>query len=160
VRSASKLTTVGGHSRKIRRIHGIEQPRIADGRGSHARLFRRLVAAYVRELGGEDSLSELDKGQIAQLVTIEVRLASLRQAVLEGKDVPDDVVIRLGSEHRRALNALRSKAKAKPAMPSIDELFAVKASGAESFFRGSPQSMVSIPGPAGKRSSNRRTVCQ
>jgi hypothetical protein len=126
------VATAARSHRRIRRVLGVELPRVSDGRSADARLFRRLVEVYVRELGGEATLTEFDKAQISQLVIIEVRLSSLRKDVLEGRDVPADKIIRLSSEHRRVLSGLRAKATVKPpAGPSLDELFAVDEARAE-----------------------------
>lgn len=107
--------------RPLLRICGIEMPR-ADGRGAESRLFRRRVMAYVGECGGEAALSEFDKGQIAALATIEVRISAIRKTMLQGDDVASDELIRLTSESRRILNGLRAKAtKSKPTAPTMRE---------------------------------------
>src|SRR5579871_2062799 len=104
----------GPRGKGLRRIHGIEVPRVVDGRRAETRLFRRRIQAYVIELGGEANLNEFDRGQVAQLATIEVRIASIRKAMLDGDTVASDELIRLASESRRILNGLRAKAgKAK-----------------------------------------------
>ena len=108
---AKRRAVRGG--RPLLLVHGIEMPR-ADGRAVESRLFRRRVMAYVAELGGEETLTEFDRGQIAALATIEVRISAIRKTMLQGNDVASDELIRLSSESRRILNALRSKAKAKP----------------------------------------------
>lgn len=115
-----RRSTVRG--RKLNRVLGIELPRVTDARSSEARLFRRLATAYVSALGGEGALSALDRAQVADLCTNGVKLAELRKAVLNGRDVPADELVRLSSENRRIFNDLRARtAKAKPAGDPLKE---------------------------------------
>jgi hypothetical protein len=110
--------------RRIRRVLGVEQPRV-DGRASQARLFRRLTMSYVAELGGETNLSEFDRQQVAKLCAIDVRLADLRKQDLHGRAVESDLIIRLTGEHRRLLTELRAKTRKKPpSATSLVELLA------------------------------------
>jgi hypothetical protein len=106
----------GPRGKPLHRVHGIELPRVVDRRRAESRLFRRRIEAYVAECGGESVLSEFDRGQIAALATIEVRIAAIRKAMLQGTDVESDELVRLTSESRRILSGLRAKMqKAKSA---------------------------------------------
>lgn len=98
--------------RRIRRVCGVEVPRVEDGRRSSAHKFRRLVKAYTSELGHD--LSEVDRGLVAQAAALAVHIERLQRDILEGRDVSADEVVRLSSEHRRLLTALRSRAAKKP----------------------------------------------
>jgi hypothetical protein len=109
--------------RRIRRVCGVEVPRVEDGRRSSAHKFRRLVKAYSAELG---DLSEVDRGLVAQAAALAIHIERLQRDILEGRDVDADQVVRLSSEHRRLLTTLRSRAvKRKPTPPAnLAELLA------------------------------------
>lgn len=90
---------------------GIELPR-ADGRTLAAKRYRVLVDAYGEEFGG--SLTEAEKALIQQVATLQLRIEQLQAEVVQGRDVDaDDRLIRLSSEHRRLLGALRGKAESR-----------------------------------------------
>ena len=114
------------------RTGGVPLPR-ADGRTIAARRFRDLVEAYSAELGG--ALTEAERSLVQQAAAVQIQCEELQRALVEGRDIDSDMLIRLSSEHRRLLAGLGAKAiKNKPAGgPSIDELFAVEAdeAGAE-----------------------------
>jgi hypothetical protein len=51
----------------------------------------------------------------AQAAALAIHIERLQRDILEGRDVDADQVVRLSSEHRRLLTALRSRAaKAEP----------------------------------------------
>jgi hypothetical protein len=110
-------------ARRPRYAAGIELPRI-DGRTLFARRYRRRVLAYSNELG---ELSEVDKAQVAQLVTVELRIEQLRDEQLQGRLTDGDELIRLSSEHRRIATGLRTKAaKNKPDSPCLQDYISRK----------------------------------
>jgi hypothetical protein len=104
----------------------VQLPR-ADGRTIRSRRFRDLTESYAAELG--DELTEADRGIIQQAAAVQIACEELQMALVEGRDIDSDMLIRLSSEHRRLLAGLGAKAaNNKPAAgPSIDELFAVDA---------------------------------
>ena len=105
---------------------GIPYPRGLDARTAQARKFKAYVRGYVAEIGGE--LSDADRDRIANAALIAMQIERLQQAIVMGGDVNVDAIVRLNSEHRRLLTGLRARAaKAKPAGPSIEDLFAVDA---------------------------------
>jgi hypothetical protein len=116
------------------RTGGVPLPR-ADGRTIAARRFRDLVEAYSAELGAGGELTEAERSLVQQAAAVQIQCEELQRALVEGRDIDSDMLIRLSSEHRRLLAGLGAKAiKNKPAAgPSIDELFAVDAdeAGAE-----------------------------
>jgi hypothetical protein len=104
---------------------GIPLPRI-DQRTVGAMRYRALLDSYGAELGG--SLTEADKALIQQIAAMQLRIEQLQTAIVEGRDVDADQIIRLSSEHRRLLTSLRGKvAKNKPAAESIADYMARKA---------------------------------
>jgi hypothetical protein len=111
---------------------GIPLPRI-DQRTIGAMRYRTLLDSYCAELGGH--LNEPEKALVQQIASMQLRIEQLQAAIVEGRDVDADQIIRLSSEHRRLLTSLRGKAaENKPAAgPSVEDLFAVDAdeAGAE-----------------------------
>jgi len=90
-------------------------PREADLRTVFGRRLTLLIRAYSAELGG--NLAEADKALVRQVSSLQVRIEQL-----DGREVAADEIIRLSSEHRRLLTALRSRAtKAKPAGPGLQD---------------------------------------
>jgi hypothetical protein len=85
--------------------------------------FEQLVAAYSAELGG--SLTETDKALVAQAASIAVHIEKQQADILQGRDVDEDMIVRLSSEHRRLLTSLQRKAEQhKPPAPTIHDLVA------------------------------------
>ncbi len=115
---------------RIRKVCGLELPRVGDGRSSASRTFRRAVEAYAQEVGGQPTPAQ--KETILQLATLSVRQARQRQDILEGRDVDEDAVIRMGSERRRLEDALRARSTTNQASDPVAELKAYLASKAES----------------------------
>jgi hypothetical protein len=74
-------------------------------------------------------LTEAERSLVQQAAAVQIQCEELQRALVEGRDIDSDMLIRLSSEHRRLLAGLGAKAiKNKPADgPSIDELFAVEA---------------------------------
>jgi hypothetical protein len=114
------LSAVAAKPRRARYVAGIEMPHV-DGRTLAARRYRRLVAAYFRELGGE--LTEAERATVRQAAGLQLRVEQLQSAIVAGHDVSTDELVRLSSEHRRLLTGLRGKAeKARPDAPmAIDQ---------------------------------------
>jgi hypothetical protein len=95
---------------------GIPLPRI-DQRTVSAMRYRTLLDSYGAELGGH--LTEPEKALVQQIAAMQLRIEQLQAAIVEGREVDADQIIRLSSEHRRLLTTLRGKAaKNKPAAAS------------------------------------------
>jgi hypothetical protein len=93
-------------------------------RSATARRFKHLTASYAHEFGGP-SLSEADRALIRQAVSLQLRAEALQTAIVRGEDVDNDELVRLNSESRRALAAIRAKGDAnKPAPATIHDLVA------------------------------------
>ena len=102
---------------------GIPLPRI-DLRTVSAMRYWALLDSYGGELG--ERLSEPEKALVQQIAAMQIRIEQLQAAIVEGRDVDADQIIRLSSEHRRLLNTLRAKAgQRQPDGPSVEDLFAV-----------------------------------
>jgi hypothetical protein len=108
-----------------------------DMRSVSGRRFRFLVQTFTQELGG-GPLSEHDHALVRQAAAITMRCDEIQAAIVAGHaDVNADQVIRLSSECRRIMAALKSKAtKNKPAAPSLAEYLAQRAARAA----GAPES--------------------
>jgi hypothetical protein len=112
------IPTATTYRRRPRYVAGIEMPRETDLRTVLGRRLSRLIRAYSSELSG--NLSEPDKALVRQVCSLQVRIEQL-----DGREANADEVIRLSSEHRRLLTALRSRAaKSKPPAPTIHDLVA------------------------------------
>jgi hypothetical protein len=82
-----------------------------------------LLESYAAELGGD--LSESELGLVRQAVALQLEAERLQADIVAGADIDRDVLIRVSSEARRALAALRGKAeKNKPTGPSLHEYLA------------------------------------
>ena len=81
-------------------------PGSVDLRSSAGRRFKHLVRAYEAELAGEPSESQ--RGLVRQIATIQIQIERIQADIVAGLRVVDsDEVIRLSSEHRRLLTALK-----------------------------------------------------
>ena len=81
----------------------------ADGRSAKARRFRDLIIELSAEYRDGESLSVAERGAIRQAAAIMVRAEEIQAAVVRGEPINDDVLIRLSSEVRRILVALRRR---------------------------------------------------
>ena len=87
--------------------------------------YRALVNSYTGELGGR--LTEPEKALVQQIAAMQLRIEQLQAAIVEGRDVDADQIIRLSSEHRRLLTTLRGKiTKNRPASPTLQDYLASK----------------------------------
>jgi len=99
---------------RLRRTRGgTLLPRV-DGRLLAARRFRTLVETFESELGG-GPLSAVDREMVRQAAAVALRAEELQTAIVAGRNVDTDAVIRLSSECRRIMAGLKEKsAKHKP----------------------------------------------
>jgi hypothetical protein len=110
----------GPYRRRARQTEaGIALP-LVDHRTQAARRYRALLDSYAAELGG-DHLTEPDKALVAQCAALQLRIEALQHAIVAGETVQSDEIIRLSSELRRTLTALRGKAN-KAKQPAGDAL--------------------------------------
>jgi hypothetical protein len=101
-----------------------------DGRSPTARRFRDLVQAYTAEIGGD--LSQTEMAMIKTAAGLEIQAELMQADIVNGKMVDSDDLIRLSSEVRRILDAIREKAgKRKPAAPKLAAYLASKQAAAE-----------------------------
>jgi hypothetical protein len=82
-----------------------------DGRSVTARRYRDLVADLVQQHGGKQALSPPDLALIRHLATITLRQEQFQAAVVLGKIIDDDKLIRLGSEARRIRASLERRVR-------------------------------------------------
>jgi hypothetical protein len=86
-----------------RRIKGV------DMRSSRGRRFRSFVDDLSRDLGGLDRLSAVDQSLIRQAACLMIQVETMQGRVMRGEPGIDvDEIIRLSSEVRRCLQAIRS----------------------------------------------------
>jgi hypothetical protein len=87
---------------------GTPLPR-TDLRAATARRFRDVVNDLERELGGCE-LSAADQSLIKTAAGLVLQTELLQSAIARGEAVDSDELVRVSSEARRALSAVRSKA--------------------------------------------------
>jgi hypothetical protein len=118
------------HRRERRTSSGIPLPRAADGRSVNARRFRDLVVAFEAEVGAV--LTESERALVKQAAALTLRAEELQGDLILGKEIDNDLLIRLTGTARRILGGIGAKAtKNKPAGPSVEDLFAVHDDAAE-----------------------------
>jgi hypothetical protein len=80
-----------------------------DGRSAPARRFRDLVHDFSVPLGGAGNLSPLDLALVRQAASLRLRFEQMEAAVAREEPIDDDQMIRLSSEVRRVISAIRKQ---------------------------------------------------
>jgi hypothetical protein len=93
-----------------------------DGRSPTARRFRDLVQAYKAEIGGGD-LSQTEMAMVKTAASLGIQAEQMQADIVNGKMVDSGDMVRLCSEARRLLDAIRTS-KRKPAGPTLSQLMA------------------------------------
>lgn len=89
-----------------------------DGRRASARRFRDLIADLTREeFGDSENLSIAELGLLRQAAALTLQAERLQAAVVRGETVNADELVRLSSENRRVLAAMRRSKRASPPEP-------------------------------------------
>jgi hypothetical protein len=78
----------------------------SDGRSAQARRFRRLVRQFQAELGGD--LSGAEETLIEQAALLTMKSEALRDAILQGDDVPEESLVRIANAVGRVVRDLRA----------------------------------------------------
>lgn len=110
------------HRRERRTNSGIPLPRVADGRCVAARRFRDLIVAFELEVGGV--LTESERAIIKQAAALTLRAEELQGDLITGKEIDNDLLIRLTGTARRILGSIGVKADKKHAASGHDPLAA------------------------------------
>jgi hypothetical protein len=111
VRSPTTRSKITNGSRLLRGI---------DGRSADARRYRDLIIELVREHGGDGALSTSGLAMVRQAASLMLRCEQEQARVVRGEPVNEDALIRLSSEARRILSALRRRtAKCEPSTPDL-----------------------------------------
>jgi hypothetical protein len=101
-------------------------PKSVDLRTASGRRFRHLVQSLTEELGG--NLGEVDQNLVRQAASLTLAAERLSSDIVNGAAFDSDALVRINSELRRVLAALRAKAaKNKPAGPTLADFIARKA---------------------------------
>ncbi|WP_156944928.1 hypothetical protein [Bradyrhizobium sp. Ec3.3] len=99
-----------------------------DLRSAVGRRFRYLMASYELELGGD--LGEAEQALLRQHVVLQLESERLQADAIRGVTVDRDLLVRLTSEARRSLGALRAKvAKRKQPAPTLRDRLQQRAAG-------------------------------
>jgi hypothetical protein len=94
-------------------------PRL-DGGTVSARRYRDLVCAFEAEVGGGAALTESERATIQQAAAITLRAEELQSALVLGKPIDSDLLVRLTGTARRLLNGIKGKAEdRRPAGPDL-----------------------------------------
>jgi hypothetical protein len=110
------------HRRERRTTSGIPLPRAADGRSVRARRFRDLVVAFELEVGGV--LTESERAMIKQAAALTLRAEELQGDLILGKEIDNDLLIRLTGTARRILGSIGAKSDKRQAASGHDALAA------------------------------------
>ena len=87
----------------------LHQDQKIDPRRGEARRLKDLDYALGDEVGGFDALGEGDRWAVRSAAALLLRLEQLQAAMARGQEVDADLLIRLNSEARRALDAVRKR---------------------------------------------------
>jgi hypothetical protein len=107
---------------RARLTNGTHLPRGIDGRSAVARRFKDVVDSLTAELGGERALSVVELGTVRHIAALTVRAEQLQLSILRGQNINHDELIRLSSEERRALAALKRERRRKREQPAASDL--------------------------------------
>lgn len=88
------------------------------------RRFNGLVIQFARDLGGLKNLSIAEAEQVRAAAALVLRSEQLAAAVVAGELVDTGELVRLSSEARRALAALRKRAVPAKQGPTLGEYLA------------------------------------
>jgi hypothetical protein len=102
-------------SAKRKRRSGVALPDAeADGRTRVAKRFKALIAAFAEDLGS-GQLSHADQALVRQAAAMVVRAEQTQAAMLMGKTITDEDLVRLTNAAARILNMLGAqRIKRKP----------------------------------------------
>jgi hypothetical protein len=102
-------------SAKRKRRSGVALPDTeADGRTRVAKRFKALIAAFAEDLGS-GQLSHADQALVRQAAAMVVRAEQTQAAMLMGKTITDEDLVRLSNAAARILNMLGAqRIKRKP----------------------------------------------
>ncbi|RWA80056.1 MAG: hypothetical protein EOQ30_23735 [Mesorhizobium sp.] len=98
-----------------------------DGRTIWVRRLSDLMALIIHDLGGEDAISEMERGLVQRVATQQVAIEKLEaQFAQEGAadDKQLDLHQRLSNTLRRNQEALGLKRRAKDITPTLDQYMA------------------------------------
>ncbi|NTG12678.1 hypothetical protein G6L05_02810 [Agrobacterium rhizogenes] len=93
-----------------------------DNRSALGRRYRDLCMSFADDLGGADSLTEPQKALVRQLAAVTVESEKLQSAIVQGKDVDHESLVRLTNLHARLLKQLGVKAYGKKQRRSQAEI--------------------------------------
>jgi len=107
------------------KVTSVYQPRQTEF--ARRRRLNRLVRDLADDLGFE-RVTVAERAALFQLAALNLQVELIQQAIVRGEDIENDVLIRLSSEARRLLNALRRRQQQiAPRAPSLREQLAREA---------------------------------
>lgn len=94
-----------------------------DGRSASARRFKDLIAGLARdEFGGAENLSIAELSLLRQAAALMLSAEQMQAAVVRGEAMHADELVRVSSESRRVLDAMRRSTRAVPREPQPETL--------------------------------------
>jgi hypothetical protein len=108
-----------------------------DGRSAAARRYRDLVADLADDLGGIASLSAADLALVRQAAACTMQAEQLQAAIVNGKPVDSNLLVRVSNTLARTMAALQRKSR-KTAGRSIKDYLAARATSPEAAPPASP----------------------
>jgi hypothetical protein len=105
-------------------------PKGVDGRSAEARRFKDLVSSFAAGLGGEGALTEAERALIRNAASLTLQSERLQAALVAGREVNSEEMMRLANSIVRVLAALRIKRERKEAAPTLSQYLAAAKDGA------------------------------
>jgi hypothetical protein len=87
------------------------------------RRLNKLVRVLADDLG-YDRVTVAERAALFQLAALNLQVELMQQAIVRGDQIENDELIRLSSEVRRLLNALRRRSAQLQAAPTLDQYLA------------------------------------
>jgi hypothetical protein len=117
VQSTDRVAKARARLAELRR-----DPAWVEQRARGTKLSRRYVELceqFAAEVG-DAGLTATGRMLVQQAASLSLRCEQMQAAIIRGKPVDVDTTIRLTSEVRRILAAIRSKPATKPGVPDLD----------------------------------------
>ena len=101
----------------------------ADGRTAVARRFRDVYSEIVRDLGGDDQISEAERQLIRRAASLSVYAETIEAKLAQGEDVDSDEWVRISNVLTRVLGAIGTQRRARDITPPDPLKYAEQVSG-------------------------------
>jgi hypothetical protein len=103
---------------------GISSIDALDKRTRAFKRYRVIVGAVLSDMGGAESVSEIQHQLVAKFATLALQLESMEAAAIEGNEIDLDLFGRCAGHLRRIAEALGLKRTPRDVTPSVAEYVA------------------------------------